>query len=77
VIPKSPAPAVVTNKPDDRAGTVRSTEIVPLVRKSVRSNNFTQAETDYMMENYKVMAEADEKKGVDAWAKYSKEVGIN
>jgi hypothetical protein len=69
-------PQRATNKPKDKTAAARSTTIVPLVRSSTGGMKFTEAETAHMLDYYDVMAEADEKRGVIAWAKYSVEVGI-
>ncbi|KAG0645996.1 hypothetical protein D0Z07_7891 [Hyphodiscus hymeniophilus] len=66
---KKPAADKPKNKPV-AAGPI---PVLPLVRKSTGGMVFTQAETDFMMEYYDVMVEADQKKGVRAWAKYSLE----
>ena len=50
--------------------------IVPLVRKSTGGMNFTEEEDDFMIENYQIMADADNERGVNAWAKFAVEVGI-
>lgn len=36
---------------------------------------FTEEEIDYMIENYKIMADADQNRGVSAWAKFAVQVG--
>ena len=36
---------------------------------------FTEEEDNFMIENYRVMADADEESGVNAWAKFAAEVG--
>jgi hypothetical protein len=38
--------------------------------------NFTEEEDDFMMENYQIMADADNERGITAWAKFAVEVGI-
>ena len=53
---------------------VTPTSVVPLIRKSIGGMNFTQVEADHMMDFYDIMAEVDEKRGVNAWARYSVEV---
>lgn len=74
--PKPPAPKASAIEANDKPVAAQSIKIVPLVRKSSGGMNFTQAETEHMMEYYDIMAEADQKSGVKAWAKYSVEVGI-
>jgi len=38
--------------------------------------NFEQEEIDFMMKDYDIMADADGKRGVNAWAKISVKVGL-
>ena len=68
----TPVPSV--NTPKDKSITHSPTPIAPLVWKSARGVSFTDKETDFMIECYEVMADADQKRGVNAWAKFATEV---
>lgn len=78
--PTPPAPAPAARSAEDKLKDKRivpeTTPIVPLVRKSTGGMNFTEEEDDFMMENYQIMADADNERGINAWAKFAVEVGI-
>jgi hypothetical protein len=74
-IASAPKPSGSTAK--DKSIGHSPTSIVPLVRKSTGGMAFTEEETDFMTEYYEVMADADQKRGVNAWAKFAAEVSPN
>lgn len=68
----APKPAV--NKPKDTPTVAKAGPMLPAVRKSIGGMNFTDEEIHHMMDSYDVMEEADQSKGVKAWAKLATEV---